>query len=174
MHSTASSRATNQVTLKKEEKRRPQYLATTASMRAMTLPTRKYVKRESRLPPRMVLRKHEAVSSVLVEEKERKGATVVVSQNPALTEATAVEEKPVNSSLEGSTSGTQKSSISTSPDQASPCVAIKKASTNPPTKILTFVTCRRGGDVMSSSDEELDRELLAFSHKDNPCPCERE
>ena len=74
MHSTASSRATNQVTLKKEEKRRPQYLATTASMRAMTLPTRKYVKRESRLPPRMVLRKHEAVSSVLVEEKERKGA----------------------------------------------------------------------------------------------------
>ena len=208
MHSTASSRATNQVTLKKEEKRRPQYLATTASMRAMTLPTRKYVKRESRLPPRMVLRKHEAVSSVLVEGKERKGAvpaapeqTVVVSQNPALTEATAVEEKPVNSSLEGSTSGTQKSSISTSPDrttllpakkeegnagnqfgvsfrsdeiEASPCVAIKKASTNPPTKVITFVTCRRGGDASTSSDEELDRELLALSYKDNPCPCERE
>lgn len=159
MHSTASSRATNQVTLKKEEKRRPQYLATTASMRAMTLPTRKYVKQESRLPPRMVLRKHEAVSSVLVEEKERKGAvpaapeeTVVVSQNPASTEATAVEkqketmipvsvdrggdvessqvkEKPVNSSLEGSTSGTQKPSISTSPDRTTllPAKKEKKA-----------------------------------------------
>ena len=159
MHSTASSRATNQVTLKKEEKRRPQYLATTASMSAMTLPTRKYVKRESRLPPRMVLRKHEVVSSVLVEGKERKGAvpaapeeTVVVSQNPAPNEATAVEkqketmipvsvdrggdvessqvkEKPVNSSLEGSTSGTQKSSISTSPDRTTllPAKKEKKA-----------------------------------------------
>ena len=135
MQSTASSRATNQVTLNKE-KRRPQYLATTASMRAMTLPTRKYVKRESRLPPRMVLRKHEVVSSVLVEGKERKGAvpaapeeTVVVSQNPAPTEATAVEEKPVNSSLEGSTSGTQISSISTSPDRTTllPAKKEKKA-----------------------------------------------
>ena len=135
MHSTASSRATNQVTLNKE-KRRPLYLATTASMRAMTLPTRKYVKRESRLPPRMVLRKHEVVSSVLVEGKERKGAvpaapeeTVVVSQNPAPNEATAVKEKPVNSSLEGSTSGTQKSSISTSPDRTTllPAKKEKKA-----------------------------------------------
>ena len=159
MRSTASSRATNQVTLNNEEKRRPQYLATTASMRAMTLPTRKYVKRESRLPPRMMLRKHEVVSSVLVEGKERKGAvpaapeeTVVVSQNPASTEATAVEkqketmipvsvdrggdvessqvkEKPVNSSLEGSTSGTQKPSISTSPDRTTllPAKKEKKA-----------------------------------------------
>ena len=136
MHSTASSRATNQVTLNNEKKRRPQYLATTASMRAMTLPTRKYAKRESRLPPRMVLRKHEVVSSVLVEGNERKGAvpaapeeTVVVSQNPASTEATAVEEKPVNSSLEGSTSGTQKSSISTSPDRTTllPAKKEKKA-----------------------------------------------
>ena len=198
MHSTASSRATNQVTLNKE-KRRPLYLATTASMRAMTLPTRKYVKRESRLPPRMVLRKHEVVSSVLVEGKERKGAvpaapeeTVVVSQNPALTEVAGVEEKPVNGDAldidisgsydftpskereEGNAGNQFGVSFRSDEIEASPCVAIKKASTNPPTKILTFVTCRRGGDVSTSSDEELDRELLAFSHKDNPCPCERE
>lgn len=146
-------------TLQEDEKRRPLYLATTASMRTKTLPTKKYVKRESRLPPRMMLRKHEVVSSVLVEGKERKGAvpaapeeTVVVSQNPASTEATAVEkqketmipvsvdrggdvessqvkEKPVNSSLEGSTSGTQKPSISTSPDRTTllPAKKEKKA-----------------------------------------------
>ena len=78
--------------------------------------------------------------------------TVVVSQNPASTEATAVEkqketmipvsvdrggdvessqvkEKPVNSSLEGSTSGTQKPSISTSPDRTTllPAKKEKKA-----------------------------------------------
>ena len=170
MHSTASSRATNQVTLNKE-KRRPQYLATTASMRAMTLPTRKYVKRESRLPPRMVLRKHEVVSSVLVEGKERKGAvpaapeeTVVVSQNPASTEATAVEkqketmipvsvdrggdvessqvkENPVNSSLEGSTSGTQKSSISTSPDRAVSLPAKKEEEKKKATPVISSL-CR--------------------------------
>ena len=171
MHSTASSRATNQVTLNKE-KRRPQYLATTASMRAMTLPTRKYVKRESRLPPRMVLWKHEVVSSVLVEGKERKGAvpaapeeTVVVSQNPASTEATAVEkqkettipvsvdrggdvespqvkeEKPVKSSLEGSTSGTQKSSISTSPDRAVSLPAKKEEEKKKATPVISSL-CR--------------------------------
>ena len=168
MHSTASSRATNQVTLNKE-KRRPLYLATTASMRAMTLPTRKYVKRESRLPPRMVLRKHEVVSFVLVEGKERKGAvpaapeeTVVVSQNPALTEATAVEkqketmipvsvdrggdvespqeeEKLVKSSSEGSTSGTQKSSISTSPDRAVSLPAKKEEEKKKATPVISSV-----------------------------------
>ena len=53
-------------------------------------------------------------------------------------------------------------------------VAIKKASIYPPTKILTFVTTRRGGDADASSDEELDRELLTHSCKDNPRPCERE
>ncbi|KAK8792523.1 hypothetical protein WA588_005018 [Blastocystis sp. NMH] len=219
IHPSMAKKASHEVkgTLQEEEKRRPLYLATTASMRAMTLPTKKYVKRESRLPPRMMLKKHGVVPSVLAEEKEQEGAvpaapeeTAGLSQNPAPNEVAAVEkqkettipssqvkeeeEKPVKSSLEGSTSGTQKSSISTSPDRAvslpakkeeekkkatpvikaSPCVAIKKASTNPPTKILTFVTCRRGGDVSASSDEELDRELLALSHKDNPCPCERE
>ena len=122
--------------VKRENKRCPHYLSATVASRARDMPTREYVKRESRLPPRMVLRKHEVVSSVLVEGKERKGAvpaapeeTVVVSQNPASTEATAVEEKPVNSSLEGSTSGTQKSSISTSPDRTTllPAKKEKKA-----------------------------------------------
>ncbi|KAK8793126.1 hypothetical protein WA588_005863 [Blastocystis sp. NMH] len=216
IHPSMAKKASHEVkeTSQEEEKRRPLYLSTTASMRAKTLPTKKYVKRESRLPPRMMLKKHGVVPSVLAEEKEQEGAvpaapeeTAGLSQNPAPNEVAAVEkqkettipssqeeEKPVKSSLEGSTSGTQKSSISTSPDRAvslpakkeeekkkatpviktSPCVAIKKASTNPPTKILTFVTCRRGGDASTSSDEELDRELLAFSHKDNPCPCERE
>ena len=135
-------------TSQEEEKRRPLYLATTASMRAKTLPTKKYVKRESRLPPRMVLKKHGVVPSVLDEEKEQEGAvpaapeeTAVLSQNPAPNEVAAVEkqkettipvsvdrggdvespqeeEKRVKSSSEGSTSGTQKSSISTSPDRA--------------------------------------------------------
>ena len=58
----------------RDEKRVPLYLATTASMRAKTLPTKQYVKRESRLPPRMVLRKHEITPSVPAEEKEREGA----------------------------------------------------------------------------------------------------
>ena len=57
-------------TLQEEEKRRPLYLATTASMRAMTLPT-KYVKRESRLPPRMMLKKHTMSSSEASEEEKK-------------------------------------------------------------------------------------------------------
>ena len=167
MHSTASSRATNQVTLKKEEKRRPQYLATTASMRAMTLPTRKYVKRESRLPPRMMLKKHGVVPSVLAEEKEQEGAvpaapeeTAVLSQNPAPNEVAAVEkqkkttipvsvdrggdvdspqeeEKLVKSSSEGSTSGTQKSSISTSPDRAVSLPAKKEEEKKKATPVIS-------------------------------------
>ena len=60
--------------VKRENKRCPHYLSATVASRARDMPTKQYVKRESRLPPRMVLRKHEAVSSVLVEEKERKGA----------------------------------------------------------------------------------------------------
>ena len=58
-------------TLQEEEKRRPLYLATTASMRAMTLPTKQYVKRESRLPPRMMLKKHTMSSSEASEEEKK-------------------------------------------------------------------------------------------------------
>ena len=58
-------------TLQEEEKRRPLYLATTASMRAMTLPTKKYVKRESRLPPRMMLKKRTMSSSEASEEEKK-------------------------------------------------------------------------------------------------------
>ena len=148
-------------TSQEEEKRRPLYLATTASMRAMTLPTKKYVKRESRLPPRMMLKKHGVVPSVLAEEKEQEGA--VLSQNPAPNEVTAVEkqkeptipvsvdrggdvespqvkeeeEKPVKSSLEGSTSGTQKSSISTSPDRAVSLPAKKEEEKKKATPVIS-------------------------------------
>ena len=58
-------------TLQEEEKRRPLYLATTASMRAMTLPTKQYVKRESRLPPRMMLKKRTMSSSEASEEEKK-------------------------------------------------------------------------------------------------------
>ena len=57
-------------TLQEEEKRRPLYLATTASMRAKTLPTKKYAKRESRLPPRMMLQKRTMSSSEVSEEED--------------------------------------------------------------------------------------------------------
>ena len=95
MHSTASSRATNQVTLKNEEKRRPQYLATTASMSAMTLPTRKYVKRESRLPPRMMLRKR-TMSSAEASEEEKKissGPGKSISSSPERVSSEALKQK---------------------------------------------------------------------------------
>ena len=154
-------------TSQEEEKRRPLYLATTASMRAMTLPTKKYVKRESRLPPRMMLKKHGVVPSVLAEEKEQEGAvpaapeeTAVLSQNPAPNEVTAVnkqkettipvsvdrggdvespqeEEKLVKSSSEGSTSGTQKSSISTSPDRAVSLPAKKEEEKKKATPVIS-------------------------------------
>ena len=161
-------------TSQEEEKRRPLYLATMASMRAKTFPTKKYVKRESRLPPRMVLKKHGVVPSVLAEEKEQEGAvlaapeeTAVLSQNPAPNEVTAVdkqkettipvsvdrggdvespqvkeeEEKPVKSSLEGSTSGTQKPSISTSPDRAVSLPAKKEEEKKMATPVISSL-CR--------------------------------
>ncbi|KAK8814036.1 hypothetical protein WA538_000388 [Blastocystis sp. DL] len=162
IHPSMAKKASHEVkgTLQEEEKRRPLYLATTASMRAMTLPTKQYVKRESRLPPRMMLKKHGVVPSVLAEEKEQEGAvpaapeeTAVLSQNPAPNEVTAVEkqkettipspqvkeeeEKPVKSSLEGSTSGTQKSSISTSPDRAVSLPAKKEEEKKKATPVIS-------------------------------------
>ena len=58
----------------KDEKRVPLYLATTASMKAKTLPTKKWIKRESRLPPRMVLRKRSISSETSEEEKKASSA----------------------------------------------------------------------------------------------------
>ena len=58
--------------MQEDEKRRPLYLATTASMRTKTLPTKKYVKRESRLPPRMMLKKRTMSSSEASEEEKKK------------------------------------------------------------------------------------------------------
>ena len=174
IHPSMAKKASHEVkgTSQEEEKRRPLYLATTASMRAMTLPTKKYVKRESRLPPRMMLKKHGVVPSVLAEEKEQEGVvpaapeeTAVLSQNPAPNEVAAVEkqkettipvsvdrggdvespqvkeeeEKPVKSSLEGSTSGTQKSSISTSPDRAVSLPAKKEEEKKKATPVISSV-----------------------------------
>ena len=171
IHPSTAKKASHEVkgTSQEEEKRRPLYLATTASMRAKTLPTKKYVKRESRLPPRMVLKKHGVVPSVLAEEKEQEGAvpaapeeTAVLSQNPAPNEVTAVEkqketmipvsvdrggdvespqvkEKPVKSSLEGSTSGTQKPSISTSPDRAVSLPAKKEEEKKKATPVISLL-----------------------------------
>ena len=169
IHPSTAKKASHEVkgTSQEEEKRRPLYLATTASMRAKTLPTKQYVKRESRLPPRMMLKKHGVVPSVLAEEKEQEGAvpaapeeTAGLSQNPAPNEVTAVEkqkettipvtvdrggdvespqeeEKPVKSSLEGSTSGTQKSSISTSPDRAVSLPAKKEEEKKKATPVIS-------------------------------------
>ena len=171
IHPSMTKKASHEVkgTSQEEEKRRPLYLATTASMRAMTLPTKKYVKRESRLPPRMMLKKHGVVPSVLAEEKEQEGAvpaapeeTAVLSQNPAPNEVAAVEkqkettipvsvdrggdvdspqeeEKLVKSSSEGSTSGTQKSSISTSPDRAVSLPAKKEEEKKKATPVISSV-----------------------------------
>ena len=172
IHPSMAKKTSHEVkeTSQEEEKRRPLYLATTASMRAKTLPTKKYVKRESRLPPRMMLKKHGVVPSVLAEEKEQEGAvpaapeeTAGLSQNPAPNEVAAVEkqkettipvsvdrggdvessqvkeeeEKPVKSSLEGSTSGTQKSSISTSPDRAVSLPAKKEEEKKKATPVIS-------------------------------------
>ena len=171
IHPSMAKKASHEVkgTSQEEEKRRPLYLATTASMRAMTLPTKKYVKRESRLPPRMMLKKHGVVPSVLAEEKEQEGVvpaapeeTAVLSQNPAPNEVAAVEkqkettipvsvdrggdvespqeeEKLVKSSSEGSTSGTQKSSISTSPDRAVSLPAKKEEEKKKATPVISSV-----------------------------------
>ena len=168
IHPSMAKKTSHEVkgTLQEEEKRRPLYLATTASMRAKTLPTKKYVKRESRLPPRMMLKKHGVVPSVLAEEKEQEGAvpaapeeTAGLSQNPP-NEVAAVEkqketmipvsadrggdvespqeeEKPVKSSSEGSTSGTQKSSISTSPDRAVSLPAKKEEEKKKATPVIS-------------------------------------
>ena len=171
IHPSMAKKASHEVkgTSQEEEKRRPLYLATTASMRAKTLPTREYVKRESHLPPRMMLKMHGVVPSVLAEEKEQEGAvpaapeeTAVLSQNPAPNEVAAVEkqkettipvsvdrggdvelsqeeEKPVKSSSEGSTSGTQKSSISTSPDRAVSLPAKKEEEKKKATPVISSV-----------------------------------
>ena len=173
IHPSTAKKASHEVKeTSQEEKRRPFYLATTASMRAKTLPTKQYVKRESRLPPRMMLKMHGVVPSVLAEEKEQEGAvpaapeeTAGLSQNPAPNEVTAVEkqkettipvsvdrggdvespqvkeEKPVKSSLEGSTSGTQKSSISTSPDRAVSLPAKKEEEKKKATPVISSL-CR--------------------------------
>mgnify|MGYP005894940171 CR=1 FL=1 len=158
--------------VKRENKRCPHYLSATVASRARDMPTREYVKRESRLPPRMMLKKHGVVPSVLAEEKEQEGAvpaapeeTAGLSQNPAPNEVTAVnkqkettipvsvdrggdvessqekeeEEKPVKSSSEGSTSGTQKSSISTSPDRAVSLPAKKEEEKKKATPVISSV-----------------------------------
>ena len=64
----------------------PHYLSTTSSMEAKTVPTRKWVKRESRHPPRMVLRKSAVSPAVDLEEKE--AVPAVSQENIAPAQAT--------------------------------------------------------------------------------------
>ena len=82
-------------TLQEDEKRRPLYLATTASMRTKTLPTKKYVKRESRLPPRMVLRKRTMSSSEASEEEKKisSGPGKSISSSPERVSSEALKQK---------------------------------------------------------------------------------
>ena len=81
--------------MKREDKRCPHYLSTTASMKAMTLPTKQFVKRESRLPPRMVLRKLSVSSSETsdVEKKVSSGLGKSISSSPERVSSEALRQK---------------------------------------------------------------------------------
>ena len=78
-----------------EEKRVPLYLSTTASMRAKMLPTKQFVKRESRLPPRMVLRKRTMSSSEAsdMEKKISSGPGKSISSSPERVSSEALRQK---------------------------------------------------------------------------------
>ena len=73
IHPSMAKKASHEVkeTSQEEEKRCPHYLSATVASRARDMPTREYVKRESRLPPRMVLRKR-TMSSAEASEEEKK------------------------------------------------------------------------------------------------------
>ena len=97
IHPSMAKKASHEVkgTSQEEEKRRPLYLATTASMRAKTLPTKKYAKRESRLPPRMMLRKRTMSSSEASEEEKKisSGPGKSISSSPERVSSEALKQK---------------------------------------------------------------------------------
>ena len=80
--------------VKRENKRCPHYLSATVASRARDMPTREYVKRESRLPPRMVLRKRTMSSSeASEEEKISSGPGKSISSSPERVSSEALKQK---------------------------------------------------------------------------------
>ena len=81
--------------VKRENKRCPHYLSATVASRARDMPTREYVKRESRLPPRIVLRKR-TMSSAEASEEEKKissGPGKSISSSPERVSSEALKQK---------------------------------------------------------------------------------
>ena len=81
--------------VKRENKRCPHYLSATVASRARDMPTREYIKRESRLPPRMVLRKR-TMSSAEASEEEKKmssGSGKSISSSPERVSSEALKQK---------------------------------------------------------------------------------
>ena len=97
IHPSMAKKASHEVkgTLQEEEKRRPLYLSATVASRARDMPTREYVKRESRLPPRMVLRKRTMSSSEASEEEKKisSGPGKSISSSPERVSSEALKQK---------------------------------------------------------------------------------
>ena len=81
--------------VKRENKRCPHYLSATVASRARDMPTREYVKRESRLPPRIVLRKRTMSSSEASEEEKKisSGPGKSISSSPERVSSEALKQK---------------------------------------------------------------------------------
>ena len=81
--------------VKRENKRCPHYLSATVASRARDMPTREYVKRESRLPPRMMLRKRTMSSSEASEEEKKisSGPGKSISSSPERVSSEALKQK---------------------------------------------------------------------------------
>ena len=81
--------------VKRENKRCPHYLSATVASRARDTPTKQYVKRESRLPPRMVLRKRTMSSSEASEEEKKmsSGSGKSISSSPERVSSEALKQK---------------------------------------------------------------------------------
>ena len=81
--------------VKRENKRCPHYLSATVASRERDMPTKQYVKRESRLPPRMVLRKRTMSSSEASEEEKKisSGPGKSISSSPERVSSEALKQK---------------------------------------------------------------------------------
>ena len=97
IHPSMAKKASHEVkeTSQEEEKRCPHYLSATVASRARDMPTREYVKRESRLPPRMVLRKRTMSSSEASEEEKKisSGPGKSISSSPERVSSEALKQK---------------------------------------------------------------------------------
>ena len=138
-----------------DEKRRPHYLSSTASLDAKKLPTRPWTKPESRLPPRMVVikqvssppRRRDAVLPNLTAISSGPQEAAPVSSQSDLPVKTLEEATPVPVEIpsinpiissgetvkhtpEESSSGTPKKSISTSPERGTSLPAKEEKKSN--------------------------------------------